>query len=371
MFHKAGIRRYSLELIKNLSSVDQTNQYIIYLSSKPRTDKIENLTSNFNTVYLEAPLFSLREHLILIYHLRKDKLDVFHTTFDFGVPLWPIRNVVVTVHDVFFGPDTFFRNYKTRFLYQLLTRYSVGKSSNIIVVSDFIKQKLLKYVPQARRKIERIKVIPNGVSPEFFPDSNTEESEKIKVKYKIRGKYILCVGSFASRIKNLQRVLQAYCRLTDEFRKNYQLVIIGEILDRVPEALSMIKELKSKNSVLCLGYVSDEDLPPLYRSAEVFIYPSIHEGFGIPVLEAMACGTPVVTSNITAMPEIAGEAALFVNPYDVDEMRDVVAKVLSSGNLRNELSQKGIERVKKFSWFATARKTLDIYQELFNEKYHE
>ena len=362
MLHKAGIRRYATELIANLSKIDQENHYIVYVSSADITGGIGDLASNFTLFYLDTPLFSVREQAVLISRLRKDQLDVFHTTFDFGVPPWPLPNIVVTVHDVFFGPDTFFRSYRTRLMYRFFTTYSVRRANRIIVVSEFIKNKLFRYVPKARRKSDAIRVIPNGVSPEFFYSADTEESARIKKKYHIMGRYLLCVGSFASRIKNLTGILRAFGQLPEHIMRNYQLVIAGEVLDRVPEAFPLLKDLERNNRLLCLGRVPDEDLPPLYRGAEVFLYPSLHEGFGIPILEAMACGTPVITSNVTAMPEIAGEAALLVNPHEVDEMTRMMLKVLSSAAVKNELSKKGIERAKNYSWASTARKTLDVYK---------
>jgi glycosyltransferase involved in cell wall biosynthesis len=368
MFHKAGIRRYSSELIQNLSLLDRRNEYTVYLSSNAHPDEIKDLTPNFKHVYLEAPLFSLKEHLLLISHLRKDRLDVFHTTFDFGVPLWPVRNVIVTVHDVFFGPGTFFRNYKTRLMYQVLTKYSVRRSEMTIVISNFIKKKLLEYMPQRSEKLDRIRVVYNGVGTEFSPVREPGEAEWIKQKYGIRDRYILCVGSFASGIKNLSRILKAFSVLPSDLRNNYQLVIAGEIFQRVPEAEDMIKELKDRRRILCLGYVPDLELPSIYRNAEVFMFPSLHEGFGIPVLEAMACGTPVVTSNITGIPEVAGDAALLIDPYSTDEIREGMSKMLTDVHLRNDKSEKGLQRAQEFSWGLTAKKTLGIYEELDKRK---
>lgn len=367
MFHKAGIRRYVKELILNLSKIDLKNQYIVYLSSMDFNNEFKGLNSNFRIVYLKQPNFSIREQLSLILQLQKEKLDLLHTTFDFGVPLWPVSNVVVTVHDAFFGPNTFFKNYKTRMFYQLLTRYSVSRSSKTIVISDFIQKKLFRYLPNmCNRNTDKIKVIPNGVGIEFFPVTNQEELEQLKRKYNITNKYIFCVGSFASKNKNLLRILAAFCKLPTSLIENYRIVIAGEMLNRVPEVMPLIKELKAKNFIICLGYIPDQELPVLYRNAEIFIFPSLHEGFGIPILEAMASGTPVITSNITAMPEIAGNAALLVDPFNCDEIRDAIVKILTTPHVKKELSEKGIRRAKEFSWSKTAQRTLEVYEEFNN-----
>ena len=360
MFHKAGIRRYAAELTQHLSKIDQDNEYYVYLSSK-RQNNFEELNSNFNVVTIEAPLFSLREQLLLVRHCKKNELDVLHTTFDFGVPLFPTTKIVVTVHDAFFGPLTFFKSFKTRLFYQLLTRYSVHRSDITVVISDFIRRKVLQYIPGVRAKADKIRVVQNGVGSEFRSFHHRQEIEQMKQRYRIKGKYLFCVGSFASRNKNLLRILEAFCNLPLRLRSEYQLVIAGEFLSTVPEASRVIERLRAEDYIRCLGYVPDDDLPLLYNGAEVFIFPSLHEGFGIPVLEAMACGTPVMTSNVTAMPEIAGGAAMLV-----DEMTNSIREILANENLRKDLSEKGQARAKSFSWLATARKTLDIYEEVGN-----
>jgi len=368
MFHKAGIRRYATELIRHLSGIDEKNDYIVYLSSDFRPVKIGGLSSNFHPVYLKSPLFSLGEHMDLISRLGKDRPDVFHTTFDFGVPLWPVRNVVVTVHDVFFGPCTFFRNYKTRLTYQFLTRRSVKKASIAVVISNFIKQKLIEYIPRMSENQDRIRVVPNGVGTEFTPVQGPEETERIRRKYGIRDRYIFCVGSFASGIKNLPGILKAFSIMNNSLRESHQMVIAGKIFERIPEASDLLRKLKGQNRVICLGYVADAELPSIYRNAEVFMFPSLHEGFGIPVLEAMACGTPVLTSNITGMPEVAGDAALLVDPYNIDEMKGGMERMLTDDHLREDLSKKGLQRAHLFSWATTAERTLKIYEELGNGK---
>jgi glycosyltransferase involved in cell wall biosynthesis len=365
MFHKAGIRRYAAELTQHLSKIDQDNEYYVYLSSK-RQNKFEELNSNFNVVTIEAPLFSLREQLLLVRHCKKNELDVLHTTFDFGVPLYPITKIVVTVHDAFFGPLTFFKSFKTRLVYQLLTRYSVHKSDITVVISDFVRRKVLQYIPGVRSKADKIRVVQNGVGSKFRSFHHRQEIEQMKQRYRIKGKYLFCVGSFASRNKNLLRILEAFCNLPVRLRSEYQLVIAGEFLSTVPEASRVIERLRAEDFIRCLGYVPDDDLPLLYNGAEVFIFPSLHEGFGIPVLEAMACGTPVMTSNVTAMPEIAGGAAMLIDPFNVNEMTDSMREILANESLRKDLSEKGQARAKSFSWLATARKTLDIYEEVGN-----
>jgi glycosyltransferase involved in cell wall biosynthesis len=366
MLHKAGIRRYATQLIQNLSRIDRGNDYHIYASTGSNVEELEGLGANFTLHTLDAPLFSPKEHFLLRDHIRKEKIGLLHTTFDFGVPLWSFPKVVVTVHDVFFGPVTFFKNYKTRLLYQMLTRYSVWRSSEIIVVSDYIHNKLLCYMPHAKRKADKIRVVHNGVSPEFSPEPTPIEADMLQQKYGISRRYIFCVGSFASRIKNLPGIVKAFNRLPRDIVNRFHLVIAGEASDRVPEARQVIAGSHYKDRIRCIGYVPNDDLPALYRGADVFMYPSLHEGFGIPILEAMACGTPVITSSISAMPEIAGDAALFVDPYNVRDMSDTLARACAHGHTLNGLTEKGIKRAKEFSWLNTAKRTLDIYRELWN-----
>jgi len=209
-------------------------------------------------------------------------------------------------------------------------------------------------------------VVPNGVGPEFTPVRDPEEAERIRRKYGIRDRYIFCVGSFASGIKNLPGILKAFSIMNDTLIESHQMVIAGEIFERIPEASDLIRKLKRQDRVICLGYVPDAELPSIYRNAEIFMFPSLHEGFGIPVLEAMACGTPVITSNITGMPEVAGDAALLVDPYSIDEMKVGMERALTDVGLRENLTKKGLQRAQLFSWASTAERTLKIYEEVGN-----
>jgi glycosyltransferase involved in cell wall biosynthesis len=196
----------------------------------------------------------------------------------------------------------------------------------------------------------------------YKPLENKKEIEGIKRKYGISKKYILFVGTIEPR-KNLLRLLSAFEKLKNKF-KEYQLVIVGQIGWMTEKFFEKLKNLPEnvKRDIILTGYIPREDMVFLYNGCELFIYPSLYEGFGIPVLEAMSCGVPVITSNVSSLPEVGGDACVYVNPYDEEDILYKMEKVLSSEELKNEMSKKGLERAKLFSWEKTAEKTLKVYK---------
>ena len=181
-------------------------------------------------------------------------------------------------------------------------------------------------------------------------------------KYSITGSFILFVGNISPR-KNILALLQAFNKLKKRGIK-HKLVIAGKKDQRYEQVLKTLNELNLGGEVIFTGYVPEEDLPKLYNAADLFVYPSLYEGFGLPILEAMACGTPVVASNVSSLPEVAGDAGLLVNPQDVDALTNAMYKVLTDDKLKESLIDKGLERAKFFSWEKTARETLEVYKEV-------
>jgi glycosyltransferase involved in cell wall biosynthesis len=230
------------------------------------------------------------------------------------------------------------------------------KAQAIITVSENSKKDIVKMLKVPDGKIE---VAPNSVEDRYQPVSDFKALERIKKKYEITKEYIFNLGNLKPH-KNISGLLKAYSQLSSNLKDKYQLVIVGK-KERYFNALAnLAKELQL--DTLFIDYVQDPDLPALLSSAEFLVFPSFYEGFGIPVLEAMACGCPVVSSNTSSMPEVLGDAALFFNPYHVEEMSLAIRKMLEDENLRNKFRQKGLERVRLFTLEKAAKKILDVFE---------
>lgn len=213
---------------------------------------------------------------------------------------------------------------------------------------------------------DKIRVIYHGIDEEFRPLDREDAREELSRKYGISSPFILHVSSYQLK-KNVHRVIAAFKKLRecgDEF-KRYKLVIVG---NHPREVREFARDLGLGDAVVFTGFVDKEDLPKFYSAVFLFIFPSLHESFGLPILEAMACGCPVITSNVFAMPEIAEDAAILVNPYNINEIADAMHEVLTNSSLREELRKKGIERAKKFSWRRTAEEYLKVYKEVVEER---
>jgi len=349
-FPGSGSAVYTENLVKNLLK-SQENEYVLFFSSLRQP-----APRNFKSINLKLPPLLLEQlwnrfHLLPIEKLIGE-IDVFHTSDWLEPPAHCLK--VTTIHDliIYKYPETFQRRGGHDIVANLKRKLEWVKkeSALVIAVSESTKQDIIEILKIPAKKI---RVIHEACSTEFT-EKSAEDTEKIKKKYGIKGDYLLAVGTLEPR-KNLKRVIEAF-KILDI--RNLELVIAGKF--GWGEDLKSIKNQDSVNQIKLLGYVPDEDLPGLYAGAEVFVYPSLYEGFGLPILEAMACGCPVVTSNISSMPEVAGEAAVLVDPEKVNDIARGIQEALEN---REQLIEKGKARAKEFSWEKTARETLKVYQE--------
>jgi glycosyltransferase involved in cell wall biosynthesis len=239
-------------------------------------------------------------------------------------------------------------------------------ADKIITISDFTKNELINYTGISS---DKIKTIYLGPDEEFRPLSS-KEIEDSRKEYKLPESFILYVGSEQSR-KNFQLIIKAFYKLKKKYGlEELKLVKAGS--SQIPDVLrnkifDLIKELNLENDVIFTDYVTDDTLIKMYNAAELFVFPSLYEGFGLPPLEAMACGCPVITSNTSSLPEVVGEAGLMIDPHDVDSLTESMYKILSDNGLKKELSKKSLERAKMFSWQKTADQTLEVYKEVLNK----
>ncbi len=286
--------------------------------------------------------------------------DILHVTY--VGPFFPPCPMVVTVHDVAFKRYPDFFSPRDRLLFATLLPATLRRASAVITGSRHAQQEILKAYPYLADKVHVTLDAPGAM---FHPTCQEELLQSMHARYGIHTAYILAVGNIQPR-KNLVRLIKAFALIRQQI-ESVQLVIVGKAQWQSSAVYEEVKHLGLEQDIVFTGYVPDEDLALLYNAAQVFVYPSIYEGFGLPILEAMACGTPVVTSNTSSMPEIAGNAAILVDPYQVDEIQAAIQRILRDPDLSLSLSQEGLKRAEAFSWLGTARDTLRVYTSLINK----
>jgi glycosyltransferase involved in cell wall biosynthesis len=356
---QGGNETYISNLIAALARLDQENQYTLYLASARAADAWSGRYPNFSVRVLPKPTPLVRVPLALAFELRRRPVDVLHVQYT-APPFCPAP-IVATIHDLAFEhlPETFTRRGKTQL--RLTVRRTAKRAARIATVSEFSRADIIRTYQIAP---EKIAVTYNGVEPRFNPQPQvTDEAALVRHRFGIARDFLLAVGSLQPR-KNLVRLLRAYAHLRAG-RPDFtpQLVITGRKLWLTNEIFAEIRRQAWAQDVIVTGYVADEELPALYRSAAALVYPSLFEGFGLPPLEAMACGTPVITSNVSSLPEVVGAAALLIDPYSENDLAQALRNIITDQPLRARLRAEGLRRAAAFTWRAAAEQTLQLYQE--------
>lgn len=367
-----GIGYFTLNLFSKVfeKSEDQFTVYTTLTGKLPKKLKIKKNHKRFGIPTLFRPRRGIRRFdpvLAPFWHLALEisKPQILHLTSIFEVYYlsFPKKiKTIITLHDVIpiMFPEKFFENEKAKQWY--LKRLSwVKKAARVITISEASKKDLIEKLKIPAKKIE---VIYPAIDPHFHPVS-LKKAKNILTKYKIQSPYLLAVSAFSFH-KNMSRIFQAFkIYLEESGNKLLKLVIVCKLIKKEKKAWQQeIEKMELQDKVILTNFVSDEDLPAMYSGAEALIFPSIYEGFGLPILEAFACGTPVITSYISSMPEAAGKAALFVDPYFVNDMTKAIKKIITNRKLRTELIKLGFKQLKKFSWDQSAQQTLNIYRQV-------
>ena len=353
-----GNESYATNLIEALAAIDQANRYTLYVTKREAVERFGNRWPNFSvrSTLPHTPL--IRIPLTLSAELRRNPVDVLHVQFT-APPFSPCP-VVVSIHDLSFEhlPQTF--KWRSRKQLRITVRRTARQASQVIALSEYARNDIVNTYQVSP---EKISVIPLSAGDSFRPIRNEEELQRVRQTYGIKGEYMLSVGAIQPR-KNLSRLVAAYSRLRHAKPevKLPKLVLAGKCAWLYDETLRAIKELELSDAVILTGYVPEGDLPAMYSGALCFIYPSYFEGFGLPPLEAMQCGVPVIVGDRTSLPEVVGDAGILVDPFDVDALAGAIEKVISDSNLRTELGVQGLARAKLFNWQETARQTLAVYR---------
>lgn len=358
---ESGIGRYIRNLLTNLQKIDKNNEYFILLLKKD-FDYLKFQGKNFRKVEADFKWYGMSEQIELPRILKSLNPDLVHFPH-FNVPLFYRDKYIVTIHDLIHHhfqmkrattKDPFTYKIKTWGYKQIFTT-AVNKSLKIISPSEFVKQQI---VEEYKVLEEKIIVTPESVEESIIELSKNKSEnifEKLKQKFQINNPYIYYVGN-AHPHKNLQMLIHVFQKIRKQ-HQNYQLVLSGPS----HHFWDQLKKEEESEGVVFTNFVSDEEMVTLFQNATAFVMPSLEEGFGIPVLEAMACSCPVISSNAASLPEVGGSAVIYFNPKDENDMVKKISQVLDDEKLRKELINKGEKRYKEFSWQKMAEQTLKIY----------
>lgn len=348
IYQESGVGRYIRNLVEELQKLDEKNKYFLLLLKKDY-DTLLYHNNNFSKVLAGFSWYGVKEQLKLPSLLASLKPDLVHFPH-FNVPIFYQGRFVVTIHDLIHQHFAMKRattldplTYKIKSIgYKKVFRNAIKNSVKILVPSNFVKNQLME---EWNMDGEKIIVTPEAVDEKILKIS----SQKLSTNY------IFYVGN-AHPHKNVEGLIKAFLKLKENY-PDLKLILAGH--DHY--FWQRIKKEFRDDGIIYKGYVSDGELVALYKNALCFVMPSFEEGFGIPLLEAMACGCPVVSSNAGSLPEVGGDAAIYFNPHDIDDMVEKISKVLNDENLRKDLIIKGEKRFKKFSWERLAKQTLEVY----------
>jgi glycosyltransferase involved in cell wall biosynthesis len=349
----SGNCTYMRGLVQGLARVDHSNDYIVYGTqlTHPFYETVRRL-GRFEIRRLSPAPAPLRILLTLAARAARDRLDVLHVQY--GGPPWLRSRLVSTIHDVAFAavPETF--SPWERLWMPRLILLTARRAAMVLTVSAFARGQVVQWAGIAP---DRVAVTYDGVGAEFTPVPAGPARDAVLGHYGIRPPFVLSLGRLNPR-KNLLRVVDAFERLA---RPRLQLVIAGVAAYGSDMLAKRVQGSPARQAIRRVGFIADADLSAVLSAAAVFVYPSLFEGFGLPPLEALACGTPVVASNTTALPEVLGDAALLVDPTNVDAIAAAVQRALVDDTLRAGLQRRGLQRAACFSWDATALNTQQAY----------
>jgi len=361
-----GLGRYTQKLIEELEKIDGQNQYVIFLR-RQNWNEFKPSSPNFKKVLADCRWYSLGEQIFLPIKIYQQKIDLMHFPH-FNVPVFYFGKFIVTIHDLIL------RHFKTQrattrsaFVYwfkglgyRLVIWLAVKRAQKIITVSNYVKKDI---VNTFNIDPDKVAVTYEG-APTRSLKVKVQNSKLVLERYKINRPYFLYVGN-AYPHKNLEKLIEALGILIEKYGQDLRLVLVGEddyFYHRLKKViLPILQSMGKMNNIIFAGFVDDENLSVLYQSAELYVFPSLCEGFGLPPLEAMACGLPVVCSGATCLPEILGEAALYFDAKDPEDMAKRIDQALIDEGLRQNLISRGYEQIKKYSWQRMAQETLRIY----------
>ncbi len=358
---RTGDESYLASLMRGLARVDRHNDYVVFVRDQQAVSAMFQGLDRFAFRRITPRSIWLRHTVGLPLMLRREPVDLLHVQY-FAPPFAPCP-ILVTVHDVSFAvlPQLFTR--RDRVLLQTLVPRSLRRADRVIVDVEHTKQDLIRTYDLDPA---RIAVIPLAADPQYGVLDAEACRRRISEKLGFDGPFVLYVGTLQPR-KNVTTLIHAYSLFRERTSHPHKLVLVGKPKYRFQPVLDAIEASRFRDDIVLTGFVPEANLPAYYNAADVFVFPSLYEGFGLPVLEAMACGTPVITTNVSSLPEVGGDAALLVDPMDREAMGDALERVLGSEEVARQMIHRGLDQAAKFSWDQTARETLAVYQDVVRE----
>ena len=364
---KHGMDMVALELIKNLQVIDQTNEYVVFVKPDEDNTCIPK-ADNFKIVELKGGPYPTWEQFALPKAAKDEGCDILHCTSNTG----PIRTrvpLITILHDIIYLESiSIFKKAGTWYqkIGNMYRRWVVPtvvkRSKRVVTVSNFEKERIKKFMGLG----DNLVAIYNGVGDHFKKIEDKTLLAAAKKKYHLPDNFVFFLGNTDPK-KNTPNVLKAFADFNQQSNQKFKLVMLDYEEYALQNILNSIGHPELRSDIFLTGYVPNTDLPAIINQCKVFLYPSLRESFGIPILEGMACGVPVITSNTSSMPEIAGDAAFIVDPQKPTEITSAMQQILNDNQLYNSLCAKGIEHSKKFSWRIMAEQNLKLYQEVYEE----
>ena len=357
--HFPGIGRYTFSLLKHMAPLAPEDQFIALHAPRARNSRYD-LTGlaplpNVRLVAADAPAFSLRQQWVIPAIARRENLDIYHSPYYLMPYALPCPSIV-TIHDLI--PQILPQSLPRPSLapvFRLLVSLAVARSAFVIADSEATQRDLLRLT---KVSAARVRTIPLAADAAFRPIPGASETCR---QCGLDKPFVFYLGTNKPH-KNLVRLIHAWHKLPGQIRAGHYLVLAGHEDSRYPQVRQAVQSLALSQEVLFPGAVASRDIPTLYSGARAFVFPSLYEGFGLPVLEAMSCGTPVACANGSSLPQIVGDSAIMFDPLDSDDMCSALLRLLSDGELRAALARKGLARARCFSWKETARQTLEVYR---------
>lgn len=358
---KTGVGVYLSNLMRNIIKLaDESIRFICYFEHEIPTvswlcDK------RLETKIIKLPIQNnlLWSSVRLPLELIKDRVDLYHSP-SYTTPFFKVKKTIVTIHDISYAVNPKWYAYKLGRFREYYYYKSAKHADKIITVSEFSKTEIVR---QYKIDDQKVKVIYHGLDEKFLKNSSQEEDVSVLDKHGIKGDYLLYIGSIHFR-RNVRRLIEAFVKLKNDYEDldDLKLVIVGKDEGTLN---SLISVNGNREDIIFTDYIDDNDICCLYKRAMCFLFLSFYEGFGFPILESMASGTPVIVSNIEVFKEIYKDYVVSVDPYDVCEIKDAIYKLITNYNFRKELSVRGKDYATSFAWETTAKKTLDVYKEMF------
>ena len=357
--HDFGIGTYVRNLLRQLSRLDHDTEYVL-LCQHDDQQAVRELGENFRAVTESAGPYSVSEQLSVPLHLGRASPQLFHTPHYVLPVLTPCRSIV-TIHDcIHLIFPQYLRHRMAHAYARTMFWTAVHRASRILTVSEASKNDILRFfgVPS-----ERVTVIYNAIDDRFHEEPPEEQLVRVRERYQLHNRFLMYAGNVKPH-KNLERLIDAFVLLRKKGLDDLQLLITGSEISRYSTLRRAVHRHNLHKHVRFLGYQSEDTLAALYRLADIFVFPSLYEGFGLPPLEAMASGTPVVVSNVSSLPEVVGDAGVLVNPYDPQAIADGISRLLDDPQLRRELIARGLVRARAFSWPESVKRIRQIYEEV-------